>query len=153
MKEFEEAQYYIKYKQLLEEVSELFNKLNVLSQEQGIDIFNTKYGLEEHYINIQKMKNPKYIKEVKSKKYINEGVNKIPITEPLQFKSIEDRSYAEKIKSNIVKAVENHIPWTDTEIDLDIAGRARLREQLIREWAEEIVKITGHTRHTAQQVL
>jgi hypothetical protein len=140
MKEITEALYFIKYKQLLEEVSEILKKLDIISEEQGLDIFNPEYGLEEHYINIQKIINEKYIH--------NPVINN-EITEPLQFKSKLDLTYAEKIKSNILKIVETNLP---ANIE-DVNERTERRLELIRRWAGEIIKVTGHNIRTAQDVL
>ncbi|MCR6791552.1 hypothetical protein BACERE00193_04077 [Bacillus paranthracis] len=142
MKEITEALYFMKYTQLMEETSKILGKLDVISKEQGIDIFNPKYGLEEHYINIQEMKgnNHKYTQKM------NDNNLK---SEPLLFKTKSDTTYSDIIKSNIVKAVDKNIPSYIT----DINERAKYKEDLIREWADRIVKVTGHKRRSAQELL
>lgn len=68
---------------------------------------------------------------------------------PLYFKSRLDKTYAEKIKSNILHMVEMNIPMSIK----GTSGHSKYREELIREWADKIIEITGHNRRTAQDVL
>lgn len=131
MNENTQAIYFIKYTQLLEEVSEILKKLDVISQEQGFDIFNPEYGLKDHYLNIQEMKKNNH-------KYIPKKNDDNIQTEPLFLKLIDNKHYSETIKSNIYNTVEKFIHAKDTN------ERAQIREQLVFQWAQKIVDVSGH---------
>lgn len=122
-----------KYEQLCYEYAKMFEELiitqNKLAELQGLDDNSPVDELENNLNDINA---------------INENN-----TEPIFFKSKLDLSYSEKIKSNIANIIESNIP---TYLK-DKNERAKYREDLIREWADSIVAVTGHVRRTAQEVL
>ncbi|MGG0720249.1 hypothetical protein ABE096_22110 [Robertmurraya massiliosenegalensis] len=123
-------QLYLQYANLFAEILKVQETLEIMAESQGIDIDAPKEELENNFTYIDGLK---------------EKNNNL---EPIHFKSILDDTYKNTIRANIVNIVERNIPTHIT----DINERIKYKEELIREWSDLIVEVTGHGRRSAQEV-